>query len=281
MAPELISMLGSMAGGGSNSSGPFGQVAMGIQAGMGVAQTIGGLIGEGKDNRLLAENAKARPLYTIKKPVTDNYNLALNHADQGLSDESLKNYNDANSRNLTASIDGLIRGGSHLNNVGELYGNNQYGTQRMALTDDEMRARNVQNLMNRGDVLAGEEDKAWQVNTWAPWADRQQALVQKLQNDRNQVSQGISNVVGAAANKATEKQYSTNIDSVYGQPGDVYGGMGAGERAVRNLDNIMGTTTPNIQPVQNATARNITGGYSDASSYNNLQLNWPGLFIKR
>lgn len=207
------------------------------QAGFGAVQTVAGAIGTAKANRELKANSKLRPEYHIAKPILDNQAIAESRASRGLNDNTINNYNSFTERNLTATLDAALKGGSAMNNIGDVFTAADEGERKLAILDDEMNARNVQNLIAQNREMGGELDKQFQFNEVAPWADKQKALMAKLEKNQQGVNNGLNTMFGAGANYVTGKQYEKEIDSVYGPKTDV-------NKVMQNLDNILDTPQP-------------------------------------
>jgi hypothetical protein len=234
------------------------------QAGIGVIQMIGSAIGQAKADADLKKNAKLRPLYKIQKPIKDNQAIAESRASKGLNDRTLNNYNEFTQRNLTASLNTMMMGGTAMNNIGEVFSSADAGERKLAIMDDEMQARNVRELVLQNREMGGELDKEWMWNVQAPWKDKQQAILARLQKNQQGVSDGINTVANAAANYVTSKQYEKEGDQVFGNK------VAEATSAVAGLDRILGRST------------GAAGAYGQETSRampieDQMRLRYPGL----
>lgn len=242
------------------------------QAGAGAVQTIVGGFQKGKAKRIARANK--RPVYKIQKPILDNQELIESRAGQGISDAGLQVMKQENERGVTSAIDAILAGGGSVNNIADLYSKFSDGTNKMALIDEEMRTRNVQNLITQNNQLAGEQDKAWQVNVFAPYADKAQAAAALTNQGSNNIWKGVNTMLSAGANYATSQQYADQANNVYNQrgqtpattgnnmiasPGDL--GMGANPNQFNWY--MPQTTTPTLPP----------------TPQQQLQLSFPGLMM--
>lgn len=187
------------------------------QAAGGIVQGITGAFQKGKAKRMARANK--RPTYRIQRPVQDNQELVESRAGQGISDATRQHLRQDAERGLTTSIDAILAGGGSVNNIADLYGNYTTSISKMALVDEEMRTRNIQNMIIQNNKLAAEKDKEWQVNVYAPYADKAQAAAALSKHGSDNMWKGINSVISAGANYAAGKQYEKEGNNVYGRNG--------------------------------------------------------------
>lgn len=190
-------------------------VAQGIG---GIVQGVTGAFQKGKAKRM--GRANKRPNYRIQQPIKDNQELIESQAGQGLTDASRQELEQQSSRGLTSSIDAILAGGGSVNNISDLYGTFQGGISKMALIDEEMRRKNIQNLVTANNQLATEKDKEWQVNVYAPYADKAQAAAALSNQGTNNMWKGINTVLSAGANYETSRMYKKETQGIYGTNGN-------------------------------------------------------------
>lgn len=247
-------------------------VASAGQAVGGLIQGAVGLVQKGKAKRLARANK--RPTYNIQQPILDNQAIAESRAGQGISDATRQTLEQGSQRGLTNSIDAILGGGGSVNNIGDLYGNYQDGISKMALIDEEMRTKNVKNLIDQNTTLAGEQDKAWQVNVFAPYADKAQAAAALSKQGSDNIWKGANSVIGAGASFATSKLYNNEKNNVYGTGGNV-GNDGANNGFSVNPN---GSTTPyNWQNSNTATPPARPSATQQANQA--VQQSYPGLMM--
>lgn len=189
------------------------------QAGAGIVQGISGIAQKAKAKKMARSNK--RPTYEIPNAITDNQDLIESRAGQGISDATRRELTQGAERGLTGSIDAILAGGGSVNNIADLYSNYTGSLSKMALIDEEMRTKNMQNLIDQNERLAGEQDKAWQVNVYAPYADKAQAAAALTKQGTDNIWKGVNSVLGAGANYATAQQYKPEIAGVYGTGGNL------------------------------------------------------------
>lgn len=249
-------------------------IAAAAQAAGGIIQGIQGAFQKAKAKKMARANK--RPVYAIQKPILDNQAIAESRAGQGISDASRQFLNQEQERGLTSSIDAILAGGGSVNNISDLYGKFQTGVSKMALVDEEMRTRNIQNLIQQNNQLAAEKDKAWQVNVYAPYADKAQAAAALSKQGTDNMWKGINSVIGAGANYATGQLYGNEAGGVYGRngvgveaPGAAAGGGGGFDMSGNN--NPWNWYTPPSTPPFNPNA--------PRSAETTIQQTYPGLML--
>ena len=156
-----------------------------------------GFIDQGKAKKLAA--SAVRPEYNIQQPIIDNQALAESRAGQGLSDSSKQLFTTQQDRGLTASIDAILRTGGNANQVNEAYDSFNTGLSRLSLAEDEAKFRNMNMYLRANEQLAQEQDKAWQINKYAPYADQMKLASQNKQAADANVAGGISGLLGVGA----------------------------------------------------------------------------------
>ncbi len=161
-----------------------GIVAGGLQAGA-------GLIGKIKANNL--KKSAVRPDYETPEAITENVAIAESLAQTGLSDSAKQSLLSGADRGLTSSIEAILKGGGSVNTVADAYDTQMQSISRMSLAEDEAKFRNINMLVTANKALADEQEKAWQINKYAPYADKM-ALAAKMNEDANKNIQGGLNL---------------------------------------------------------------------------------------
>lgn len=177
-----------------------------LQIGQGIAQ-------KSKAKKMARENP--RPKYEISDAVLDNQALAEERASQGLSDAVLQRYREGAERGLTTSLDSILEAGGSVNNIGELYSNYGDSLSKITLLDEQMRTENIRTLMAQNQNLAEEEDKKWQVNEFAPWADTAQASSALSAQGSENMWKGLNTGLSAFANDRISGMYQDEADGVF------------------------------------------------------------------
>lgn len=160
----------------------------------GAVQTVSGLFGQGKAKKLASE---VRPEYQMAQGIIDNQALTESMASQGLSDASLQLYTTNAQRGLTRGVDAILRGGGNVNMISDLQQGYDDGLSQLAVADEQARFRNINNYLSANTALAAEQDKAWQINKYAPWADKQKLAAEMKANADKNVMGGINTMLSA------------------------------------------------------------------------------------
>lgn len=189
-------------------------ISAGVQAVSGLAQGVTGFFQNAEAKRIMAKNP--RPKYYIPKEVMDNQRLAESKAGQGMSDSARNTYIQETERGLTSSLETILKGGGSVNNIADLYDNYSSGIAKMSILDDEMRAANIRNMISQNNELSSYKDKEWQVNVFAPYADKAQAAAALKKQGSDNIWKGINTIGSAVSNYATGEMYEDQSNSVFG-----------------------------------------------------------------
>lgn len=194
-----------------------------ISAGIGVAanaaQMIAGIVNAKKTKDIAKELERTRPEYEISDLAQQDLDLAESElASGGLSSRAETAYNNLNNQQFSSSLGAILRGGGSVNNVADLYGENQEGRTRLALLNDQMRVQQIGNLMKTRQMMRDEQDKEWQVNDFSPWKDKQKANAEARAQAQNQLWGGIAGVANAGINFASGAYDQKQYDKYFNTP---------------------------------------------------------------
>lgn len=179
---------------------PFG--GLGTLAALGIAAGIGGYqTWKGSQDAAAAQNAanaNIMPKYNIPQSEFENQNLAESQATQGISPQAMNAYKSAAQEGLTANATAIQRGGGDVNALAGAGGVYNRGIGQMALYDDQARMQNMANLYKQNQTMSDFKDKQWQLNEYAPWANKAQAIASQLAAANNMENAGL-NTLGKTA----------------------------------------------------------------------------------
>lgn len=220
---------------------------------IGGGTAIAGGIKAKKAKQAAALNAKNRPVYQTPQSEFDTLSLLENRASQGLSDNSKQYYQQNQDRALTAGINGILQGGGSVNNIDSLLNQYSNANGRLALANDEAQVKNIYSLIGQRQRMADYQDKQFQINDYAPFADRAQQFAQERAQGQGMVSaglntagSGIQNFIGTLGRKQQMNQ----------------------DTQLRTTPAIAPSTTNNFPAYNNtAAARNAQVGYSNNNNY--------------
>lgn len=177
-----------------------GLVTAGVGAAIGLGTAIYGGIKKRQAERAAAANVM--PIYNIPTEEQDALTLAGSQAGQGMSDASRQAYLNNAGSGLSATTNAILRGGGDANSIGNAYNKYETGINNQAIYDDQARMNHLSNLQGEFHRMSAQKDKQWQINQYAPWANKAQAIGQQLTGSQNMINSGISTMSGAALTAA-------------------------------------------------------------------------------
>lgn len=204
--------------------------------------------GSTKKNAERDAQRNVQPTYDIPQSEWDNMAISKQQAGQGLSDASLQAYLTNAQRGLSSGTNAILKGGGDANGIANLYDKYENNIGKMSLADDQLRMQHLQNLLSQNSRMSDFADKQWQLNQYAPWANKAQLNAQRMQQSNAQIGQGITGLANTAMGalnsylsqpdspqvaKTPFQQQATNTgipqsayaNTIYGQPMD--GGINA------------------------------------------------------
>lgn len=199
---------------------PISLAASATQTGLGAAEAAIGLLEAGKAKREAARLAGLRPKYTASPLAAEGLSLAESDLAKGMSSQATAAYDALTNKQFSSSLDAILRGGGSVNNIGDVFGASGEGRQRLALMKDELRLKQIDNVVRASQRQQEEEEKAWQINLLDPWKDKAAANALARQGAANMIMSGI-NTAGSGAMNAFAPKYP-NVGNSSG------GGAGAG-----------------------------------------------------
>lgn len=188
--------------------------ASAVIAAVGLALAIGmaakGLSDQKKAKKIAAGNI--RPTYSIAPEETANQEIAQTLAGRGLSGATKQSFRTSAERGLSTSIDAILKGGGDTNQVGQVYGTYNDSMGRLAIADDAQRFDNLKILLDNNRRMAAERDKLFQLNEYAPFADKAQEAAALSAQGQQYINSGINTGFNAVSTYATgaSQRKSTN-----------------------------------------------------------------------
>lgn len=179
------------------------------QAGIGIAQGIGGMI-QAKKARNELEGLE-QPFYKIQEELFQNRNLAAQQAQMGVPQATMDYITSETQRGLGSSVSALRQTGGSANNVSDLFAQYQRGIQQNAAMDAQQRVANLGGFLKENQELAGQKTMQWAINEFQPFQNKVQALQGRIAQGNQMIGGGLSNVLGGAASYGTATQNSDLI----------------------------------------------------------------------
>lgn len=183
-----------------------------IQGVAGLATSAIGLINAGKTKREAERLAASRPDYEISPLVDQDLSLAQSELANGMSNAAERAYKDLDNGQFSSSIGAILKSGGGANSIGAIYGNSQDGRLKLAQMEDQFRLRKMDTYLRQSERKQQEEQTQWQVNEYAPWADKAQANAQARQNAQSQIWGGIGTFASGAMNGANAIQEGNKLN---------------------------------------------------------------------
>lgn len=187
-------------------------------------------------------NSNKRPPYNIPQSEYDNLTLLQDRAQQGLTDSTKQAYLTGSNRALSQSISAILKGGGDVNNISDAYSNFNDGLQRLQIADDNMRLANINALIAQNQRMSDFADKKYQVNEYAPYANKALAAATLQQQGAANISNGINSIGGAAISAMGAVRQQNDLNTIGG------GGNSPASPVATGVNNRMGapTTTPTV-----------------------------------
>ena len=192
--------------------------ALAIPAALGVAQVATGLIkgGKAKDEGKLLR--ATRPKLEASQFVDDQLSLAQSELANGLSGETERAYEEGLSRDVSTSLDAILKGGGDINNIPEIFDRSATGRQRLALMKENLRLSQINNLVNAQGAAENQRQQMFQFNQWAPWADDAKANAAARQGAEDMIWGGLQTVASGATGALNALQGQAASNSYFQNP---------------------------------------------------------------
>lgn len=191
---------------------------------VGAGLAIYGAVKKAQAEKAAKANLANRPNYQPVPEDDSELNLAESQANTGMSDASRQSMQNNAENGLASSENAIMRNGGDANSISAAYDNYQQGIGRNAIYDDQARQQHIQSLLavqnQYNQQRRSDNDKLFQVNQYAPWADRQQLYSSQIAGGQQTMQQGIGIASNAASTYVNSlKKPGTEIDTTTGGGG--------------------------------------------------------------
>lgn len=188
--PGISDVAGAAAG-----ATPWGAIA---QAGVGLAQTIGGWIGQHRATKQL-ENLKS-PTYTANKSILDYYNTALQRYGVSPTDSAMYKRQQQNiGRNLATGINSFQDRRSGQAGISSLIRGANDASLNAEVAAENEKSNRFGILGGATNMKAGEDRTAFDINEQQPYERKYNLLAQKAGGNNQIMNAGLSNIFGAGS----------------------------------------------------------------------------------
>jgi hypothetical protein len=168
-----------------------------VAAGVGIGTLVYGEIKKGQANKQASALQASRPQLTPSPYTADELALSKSELANGMGADASRYYQESQDRNLSNSLDALLKGGGSVNNVAQIFDGSQQGNQRLTLMKENLRLNNINNFMAASRNADTERQQEFQFNQWSPWADKSQANSLAKQSANQTINSGL-NTAGSA-----------------------------------------------------------------------------------
>jgi hypothetical protein len=165
-----------------------------VQGAAGLAQTIGGI------SKMTAK----RPTYSMPNEIRQKTALAGMLANSDMPNYGLER--EANENAAANAIRAGLEGGVGVSGLSAIQSTQNAGNRGLAEANNNWKASQMQNWQNALAEQAKYKDQEWQMNTFAPYADR-------MQQGRQLLGSGLSNIIGAGTSLMGANQYDQMLSA--------------------------------------------------------------------
>jgi hypothetical protein len=192
---------------------------------LGTAQAAIGLINAGKTKREAARLAASRPKLEASPYLDDQLSLAQSELSSGMSGAAESAYEQGLSRDVSSSLDAILKGGGDVNNVAEIFDRSAVGRQRLALMKENLRLSQINNLVNAQGAMENQRQQMFQFNEAAPWFDAARANAQGRQKAQDMIWGGLQTVASGAMTSGQSASAQNDFSNYFqGPQGNGYNG---------------------------------------------------------
>lgn len=247
-------------------------------AALGVAQSVVSLINAAKAKKEAKELQRTRPKHEISPEFGKNLSLVESELSGGMSNAAESAYNNLMNKQMSASIGAILRGGGDVNSVSSVFASGEEGRQKLAMLNDQLRLKQIDNVIKAREMMAGEQDKNFLFNEWMPWADRAQANSEARKNADKGIWSGLQTATSGLSNILSAQRSGNNnigldepLKSVSRATATEGLSTGIGKKFAYNTLPI-----PDIPPPNFSTINNLNLPDSPISPYGYNQGVWIG-----
>lgn len=174
-------------------------VAAAVPLALSLIQTGIGAANKKAANKEAEELKRTRPQYAISPEATSELSLAESELQQGLGSRAERAYEMASDRGLSNSLSAILKGGGNVNSIGDLYGQQDEGRQRLAMLNENARLNQINSLISADRNMTEQRDKGFMYNQDQWWKNDAQANASAKQGADQQIWSGINGAVSSGA----------------------------------------------------------------------------------
>jgi hypothetical protein len=163
----------------------------GIALAVGLGTAAAGYFEKKSADKTAGQLQATRPKLSDSPYIKDQLSLAESDLSTGMSGGAKAAYESDLDKSLSTSLSAVLKGGGSVNNVGEIFANDQSGRGRLALMKDNLRLAEIDRVARSRDAAEQEREQQFGINEDAPWKDAAQANAQARQGAENQIWSGL------------------------------------------------------------------------------------------
>ena len=184
---------------------------------IGATETVIGMVNSGKAADEAARLQDSQPKRSTSQFARNELSLAESELANGMSAATKQAYQEGIDRDLCTSLSSALKYGGGVNMVGDLYDKSTLARQKFSMIQENLRLNKIQNTIAAYRNMSEEQDKNFQFNQWAPWADKAQGNAIARQNAANMTMSGINTAGGAIMNKLSTLDAEGDYDNYMNQ----------------------------------------------------------------
>jgi len=182
----------------------------GVQAGIGLAESVASLINQGKEKQEARRLAANRPQIGVDPLVNQGLDFAENELGSNLTSGE-RAYNTLNNGQFSSSIGASLKSGASPNSIGAIYGNSEDGRLRLATMRDNLRLNQINNYVQASNAKQNANQTEFLVDKLGPYKDEVAANAAARQGSQLQLSQGLNTFGSAIGNAGQALQQNKDL----------------------------------------------------------------------
>ena len=146
-----------------------------------------------------AYNSISDAPYNISSLYADNVGLSENRAQTGWSADATNFYTNQLQQGLQSSNSAMLQAGGGINDFAKSYSNFTTGIKSFALEGDQMKSKNIAQLISDRSALAREQTQQWAINKYKKMQYQKAAAALMLQNGQSMTNSGLNTTLQGAS----------------------------------------------------------------------------------
>jgi hypothetical protein len=139
-----------------------------------------------------------RPKLQDSPYTKDELALTQSELANGMGADASRFAKEEQDSSLSDSLDALLKSGGSNNNISKLFDGSVKGDQRLAMTKENLRLNEIQNVIGASRNAEEGRQQQFQFNEWAPWSDEAQANAQAKKGADETINSGLNTAESGA-----------------------------------------------------------------------------------